>query len=400
MNANDKSPDTHYDIVIIGTGIAGTTLVRELRKHDPHISIAMVTADDGHIYSKPMLSNALAQNKDPHALVQKSAAAYGAEMNVSMFTRTRVESIEREASRIHVSGDKGLKVIGYAKLVLAQGAHAREYTIEGSAVAPLFSVNSLDDYTAWHGALSKDARILVIGAGLIGTEFANDLVGAGYNVSMVDMSPWPLGRLLPKPLGREMERALSDAGVHCHMNAMVRRMVLADPVGAGRWNAYLDDGSHVSFDIALTAIGVVPNTTLAEAADLEVAQGVRVNEMLATSDANISALGDCAETQAGVLPYIQPIMTQARVLAQTLTGRPQPLELPAMAVSVKTPALPCVVCPPKAGAKGEWVVTGDGPDRHGVFCAPDGTPLGFALSGTQTRARQELTRDMPALLPA
>ncbi len=393
MNATN----TQYDIVIIGTGIAGTALVREVRKHNPNISIAMITADSGQIYAKPMLSNALAQNKTPDALVQKTAEAYGAEMNVCVHSETRVDNIERDAKAVHVHGPEGHSVIGYDKLILAQGAHAREYSIEGAAVAPLFSVNSLDDYSAWRAALSPDARVLLIGAGLIGTEFANDLVGAGYDVSMVDMSPWPLGRLLPESLGREMQRALNSAGVRCHMNRMVRRMVMADPVGDASWSAHLDDGSKISFDIALTAIGVVPNTALAKTAKLAVDQGIRVNDMLATSDENIYALGDCAETQAGVLPYIQPIMIQARALARTLTGRPQPLELPAMAVTVKTPSLPCVVCPPPPAAKGEWVVKGEGADRHAVFATADGAPLGFALSGTRTKARQALIKEMPAM---
>ena len=157
---------------------------------------------------------------------------------------------------------------------------------------------------------------------------------------------------------------------------------------------------EVTFDIALSAIGLAPNTALAADAGLAVDQGVRVDAFMRTSDAAIFAIGDGAQSDAGVLPYILPVMTQARALAKTLTGESTAVQLPALPVAVKTPALPCVVCPPKPGAAGEWRVDGVGDDLKALFIGPDGKALGFALSGAETKARQALAKEMPDLLAA
>ena len=122
--------------------------------------------------------------------------------------------------------------------------------------------------------------------------------------------------------------------------------------------------------------------------------------MLATGDPDIFAIGDCAETEAGILPYVLPLMAEARALARTLAGEPTRLRLPALPVVVKTPALPVAICPPKPGAEGRWLVSGNRRDLYAVFRGPDGRDLGFALTGAGTGARQTLAGDMPALLAA
>lgn len=385
------------DIVIIGTGIAGITTAKEVRKIDADCTITLITAGDGTVYSKPMLSNALALGKSPEGLAQKSAEAFAKETGCTMQTETRVVSIDRTNKRLVLDGPNGRDVVGYGRLVLATGAAPRAYAVEGSPAAPLFTVNDLDDYGQWRRALKPDARVLIIGAGLIGSEFANDLAGAGHVVNVVDPAPWPLGRLLPERLGRTMAEALTRTGVNLFMGRAVTAMF---PSERGGWAARLDNGKVINFDIALSAIGLVPNTQLARDAGLAVEQGVRVDARMRTSDADIFAIGDSAQSDAGVLPYILPVMTQARALAKTLTGTPTAAHLPALPVAVKTPALPAVVCPPKPGAEGEWHIEGEGDDLKALFVSPEGRALGFALTGAETKGRQALAKDMPDLLAA
>lgn len=385
----------HQDIIIVGTGIAGAATAREVRKLDSDVSITFITADDGTMYSKPMLSNAMALKKTLNSLAQKSALDFAAEIKGTVHTHTRVVAIDRAAKSVTVEGSDGRAVIGYGRLVLATGATPRTYAVEGSAAAPLFVVNDLGDYTQWRESLKPDARVLIIGAGLIGSEFANDLGIAGHRVSVVDPAPWPLGRLLPEAMGHAMAGALSGVGIDLHMGRSVSRMV---PGADDGWVAHFDNGKMMHFDIALLAIGLIPNIALAIDAGLDVGQGVKVDLFMRTSDTNIFAIGDVAETQAGVLPYILPVMTEARALAKTLTGQDTPVHLPALPVSVKTPAMPCVVCPPKPGALGEWVVEGQGTDFKAIFVGEDGAPLGFALSGAQVSARQTMAKNMPDLM--
>ncbi len=380
------------DILIVGSGMAGTTLVREVRKLDSDVSIHMITADDGAVYSKPMISNAFAQGKAADDLVQKDAETFAAEFSVQMRTHTDVFAINRSSKAVLIDTPDGRDVIEYGQLVLAVGASPRPFTPEGYGPIPLPSVNSLADYRHWRAELEPEERILIVGAGLIGVEFANDLVNAGYRVDVVDIAPQPLGRLLPDALGQLLQEQLVEAGVTFHLGRTIKCMSLTEAV--------LDDGRSIKYDHALSAIGLLPNTKIAEECGLTIDQGIVVDDFLMTSDPHIYALGDCAQTQAGVLPYIQPLVVEARALAQTLVEDPTPVNLPALPVAVKTPALPTVVCPPKPGIDGQWVIEGDGLDRRAIFIDEKGTRLGFALTGAETKQRMTLSREMPELLAA
>ena len=373
--------------VIIGSGLGGYTLARGLRKLAPAQAITLVSADGGEFYSKPMLSAALTQGKDIKALTQKSASQMATELGIRVLTRTRVTSIDRQNHRVELAGGEGL---AYDQLVLALGADPRPYQVPGSEVITIHTVNDLDGYAVWRDGLIPQGRVLLIGAGLIGCEFANDLVAAGQRVAVVDPAPWPLGRLLPRELGEELQAALSQAGVSFHLGRSVARL---EP---GR--ATLDDGTVVEFDKALSAIGLLPRIALAAAAGLRVDKGIVVDATLRTSDPAIYALGDCAQTSAGPLPFVAPLMAEAKALAVTLSGTETRLALPALPVVVKTPSLPVAVCPPPPGVAGEWQISGEGRDRKALFQGVDGKPLGFALSGGLTAERQALAKEMPSLL--
>ncbi|CAA7625081.1 NAD(P)/FAD-dependent oxidoreductase [Magnetospirillum sp. SS-4] len=374
-------------VVIVGSGLGGYTLARELRRLDRDVAVTVITADGGEVYSKPMLSAAFAQGKTIQTLAQKSAGQYAEEQGISVMTRCRVAAIDRQARRLILDGGKTL---AYGRLVLAVGADPRPYRVDGSENVTIHTVNDLDDYAVWRDGLIPGGRVLLIGAGLIGAEFANDLATAGQRVAVVDPAPWPLGRLLPRELGDEMARALEGIGVALHLG---RSLVRVEP---GR--AILDDGAVIDFDKALSAIGLVPRVALAAAAGLAVDKGIVVDRLLRTSDPDIFALGDCAQTEAGPLPFVLPLMAEAKALAATLAGTGTPLRLPALPVAVKTPALPVAVCPPAPGAVGEWVVEGDGRDRKALFIGADGRRLGFALSGGKAAERQSLAKEMPDLL--
>ncbi|HYD31303.1 MAG TPA: FAD-dependent oxidoreductase, partial [Azospirillaceae bacterium] len=245
----------------------------------------------------------------------------------------------------------------------------------------------------WREGLTPGAAVLLVGAGLIGCEFADDLAALGYPVTVVDPSPWPLGRLLPAELGGELRLALEARGVRFHLGRTLARV---EP-GA----AYLDDGTVVPFARALAAMGLEARTTLAAEAGLETGRGgIVVDRTLRTRDPDIFALGDCAMSPAGPLPFVQPLLAQAKVLAATLTGQPTPLTLPALPVQVKTTSLPVVACPPPFGVNGTWQVEGQGADRTAVMLGGDGKAVGFALTGAHAPRHRELAATMPDLLPA
>lgn len=373
-------------IVIVGSGHAGYTLARELRKLDEATPLHIVSRDDGSAYYKPNLSKALAMGKTPDDLRQQPGEEAAAAVGATLHAHSTVEAIDPEAREIRFGG----QTLRYASLVLANGATP----IRLQALGPdAISVNSLDDYRIFRERLGEATEILIAGAGLIGCEFANDLAAAGHRVSMIDLADWPLPRLLPEQQGRALQAGLEGLGVRFHLGRAIERV-------EGR-SAHLDDGSELDFELLLSAIGLKPDTHLAQAAGLECGRGIRVDDHFATSAPNIYALGDCVDVPADAapqpMPYVLPIAHAARALAKTLSGEPTRAALPAMPVIVKTPACPTLVCPPLV-ADGEWQVSGEAPDLEAVFVADDGTETGFALTGAATKKRGEYTKRVPAVL--
>ncbi|MDH1158052.1 FAD-dependent oxidoreductase, partial [Pseudomonas otitidis] len=162
--------------------------------------------------------------------------------------------------------------------------------------------------------------------------------------------------------------------------------------------AHLSDGTHLSCDLVVSAVGLRPRTALAAAAGLDVNRGVVVDRELRTSHANIYALGDCAEVDGINLLYVMPLMASARALAQTLAGTPTAVSYGPMPVTVKTPACPLVVSPPPRGLDGEWTVEGAGADIKALCRDASGHLLGYALTGAAVQEKLALNRELPPVL--
>ena len=273
-------------IVIIGTGLAGYTTARELRKLDTDTPLELITNDDGHFYSKPMISNALGREQQAMDLPTGDAAKMASDLDARIRTRTRVDAIDLPARRLHLNGE----TLSYSRLVLALGADPVRLELAGDADAPM-SVNDLDDYARFRDAIASRRRVIVLGAGLIGCEFANDLANAGYEVEVVELFDYALGRLAPREAGEAVSEALAERGVTWHFGAACERVERDGEILRVR----LANGRTLSADAVLSAVGLRPRTALAEAAGLETDRGIIVNRLLCTSDPFIYALGDCMQ---------------------------------------------------------------------------------------------------------
>ena len=388
-------------LVIVGTGLAGWTLAREFRKLDPNTPIVLVSRDEGAFYSKPMLSNALAGGRSPASLVSTPAAAAAEAIQATVLAQREVVRIDTVARAVVLDD----RVVPYRALVLALGADPIRLPLQGDASDRVFSVNDLVDYGRFHAALTTGAHVTLLGAGLIGCEFANDLAIAGYHVDVVDLAPLPLGRLVPERAGRAMQVALSAAGVSFHLGASVRaihrdgarlvvELVVAGSMQAGSMQAEPAEVRRLSTDLVLSAVGLRPRTALAAAAGLTVDGGIVVDSMLRTNALDVYALGDCAQVDGQVLPYVLPLMTGARALAKTLTGVPTAVVYPVMPVAVKTPALPLSVVPAPQGIDGEWSYLEPEGGLEGHFKDREGRLQGFVLGGAGTARRAALVRAM------
>ena len=376
-------------IVIIGSGLAGYNAAREFRKLDPRTPLVIVSADGGEFYSKPTLSNALAAKKAPEQIPLNSAAQMAEQLKATVRPRTRVTALEPEQRRVRIGGE----ALPYSKLVLAIGAEQIRLPLEGDAAGRVLSVNSLDDYARFRAALAAGSKVLIIGAGLIGCEFANDLAASGYPVDVVDIAEQPLPRLLPAAGAALLKEKLAALGVTWHLGASVKAVN-----GDGdAFNVALTNGRSVAAGIVLSAVGLRPQLALAKNAGLKTNRGIVVNRHLESSVPGVYALGDCAEVEGLVLPFVMPIMHAARALAATLAGKRTPVSYPAMPVLVKTPACPTIVSPPASGA-GEWQAVSAAGGVKSLFRDATGKLLGFALNGSATAERAQLVRELPPVL--
>lgn len=380
------SGSTPKSVVVVGSGLAGFGVLRELRKSAPDAKLTMVTLEDGHFYSKPALSTALAKGKTAVTLVTSDAEKMKAQLKLDARIGREAEAIDRAGKALCTTGGP----IHYDALILATGALPFRPPMEGNAAHRAISVNQLDHYGRFRTELPDGARVLVMGSGLVGTEFANDLVTNGYKPIVVDMLTLPLAQLVPPTVGEKVRDTLTTAGVEWHLGRKITAIDYSEP-GPG-YVATLDDGSKIDADIVLSAVGLRPNKNLAEEAGLEVGLGIKVNQFGQTSDPDIYAIGDCAEYQHGLSAYVTPIMAAARGIALSALGTPTEIRFPPLSVQVKTTLFPINLLPPAPSIAGEWrEVENDTSGSKHVFVDNDNMVRGYVL--TQEKCEQRMDMD-------
>ncbi len=386
MNAsNDMAP-----LVIIGTGLAGYNLAREFRKLDSETPLLLITADDGRSYSKPMLSTGFAMNKDADALGMMTAGQMAIQLNAEIRTHTRVTRLEPDARRVWI----GNEPVAYRDLVIAWGAQTISVPVAGDAQDAIYPINDLLDYGRFRVAAHGKRRVLILGAGLIGCEFANDLLQGGYEVTLVAPCDQVMPSLLPPEPAAAVRRGLESLGARFHLGPVLERLERQDDA----LQALLSDGQRIDCDLVVSAVGLRPRIELAKAAGLKVNRGIEVDRQLQTSAEHVYALGDCAEVEGLNLLYVMPLMSGVRALARTLTGETTPVSYGPMPITVKTPVCPLVVSPPADGSEGVWRVEGEGNDLKAEFRAADGRLLGYALTGAAVQQRLALNKQLPPVL--
>ena len=377
-------------VVIIGTGLAGYNVAREFRKLDSETPLLLITADDGRSYSKPMLSTGFGKNKEADGLSMAEPGAMAEQLKAEVRTHTRVSGIDPGHKRLWI----GEEAVAYRDLILAWGAETVRVPVEGDAAELIFPINDLEDYARFRAAAAGKRRVLLLGAGLIGCEFANDLILGGYEIDLVAPCEQFMPTLLHPAAAAAVQAGLEGLGARFHLGPVLNRLQRT----ADGLEAHLSDGEVIHCDLVVSAIGLRPRVDLAAAAGLQTNRGVTVDRHLKTSHANIYALGDCAEVDGLNLLYVMPLMSCARALAQTLAGNATAVSYGPMPVTVKTPICPLVVSPPPRGTEGVWSVDGQGADIKALCRDASGRLLGYALTGTAVMEKLALNKELPPLL--
>lgn len=423
-------------VIIIGSGMAGYTLARELRKLTTSLPIVMVCQDSGDSYAKPTLSNAYAQNKLADSIANASAAKMAETLNLTLLNFHQVTDINADEQVIVVRSlvnEASQTTLAYRDLVLATGAHSRLLPNLAVNHQTIFAVNHLDEYKSFQQRLntlksqkSAPVKVAIIGAGLIGCEFANDLIGqntdnetADITVAVFDKAARPLAQQLPSEAGIMLQDALTQSGVAFYLGTDITSITtnIDTSDNATVTISFDKDNQSQTFeaDIVLIAIGLVANTDLAASANIAIAssqhinptithlprtvqQGIKVDAYLATSAKHIYAIGDCANVMGSYMPYVMPLMNQAKALAKTLADpnmAPTKVAYPAMPVAIKTPSLPLVVLPVSGQYSDDqlyWqtTLTTDGIVMTAHPKDDTNSILGFVLAGREA-AKQRLT---------
>ena len=317
-------------IVIIGSGFAARQLVKNIRKQDAEIPLTLIAADSMDEYNKPDLSHVISRGQHADDLTLQSAGEFAEQYNLRLFPHTWVNDVDAENHRVK-SLDKQWR---YDKLVLATGATPFIPPVPGREL--MLTLNSQREYGAAQSQLRDARRVLIVGGGLIGCELAMDFCRAGKAVTVVDNAASVLAALMPPEVSSRLQHRLTGMGVHLMLKTQLEGLEhTADGIRVS-----LDRQRVITVDAVVAAAGLRPETSLARHAGLQINRGVVVNSQLQTSDPAIYALGDCAEINGTVMPFLQPILLSAMCLSKNLLAQTGELKLPPMLVKVKTPDLP------------------------------------------------------------
>lgn len=306
-------------VIIVGAGHAGFQLAASLRQDGFAEPIALIN-DEGHLpYQRPPLSKAyLKAAGGPETLMFRPEKFYR-DQNVDLIT-DRAAAIDRAARKLKLASGASLD---YGHLVLATGARNRLLDLPNANLDAVRYLRTLDESEALRHLIKPGMRVVVIGAGFIGLEFAATARAKGLEVDVVELAPRVMARALTVEISDYFQSRHTAAGIRIHLGVQVTS-IEAD--GGKVTGVSLSDGCHIPADLVVVGVGVLPNVELGAETGLPVASGIIVDEHLLTSDPNISAIGDCAlyksERFGGSLRLesVQNATDHARCVAARLTG--------------------------------------------------------------------------------
>lgn len=374
MSVENSLVESSKGIVIIGAGLAGWHVIDAIRAKDKDIPITLITADSGDRYHKPMLTVAISQKKSAADLVRATGVDAAEATNIKLLANTQVTDVDASTQELQlVSALRSDPVytnyatIGYDKLVLAMGAH------------PIFP-KSLPEDLVWHvnhierfGQLQEklatgSQHVAIVGAGMVGTEIAEDLLKAGHQVTLIDLNDAPLSQMLPPKATSRIAQAVNSQGINFlggyQVSAITRLsdgklQVSYEALASATDSSTAEPIEPLIVDHVIASTGLTVDDKLPTAAGVEFDRrtGIVVDApTLRTSTANIYAIGDCMSIDGVPCRYVAPLRAQAATIADDVLGldhngydhKPPMIRLKNKAISVMVTGVP--------KATGNWQV--------------------------------------------
>lgn len=273
-----------YDYVIVGGGVAAASAVKGIRSEDSSGTIAVLGSEPDPPVYRPELSKDL-WLKDDRSLDDASLAGdLEDDEHVDLVLDTTVTEIDPDGHAVRLADGTS---VGYGKLLLATGAEPR--VLEVAPGPKVIYYRTAADYQRLRAAVDAGSHVVVVGGGYIGSEIASALVQNDVRVTLVLDLQDVQEQMFPRALAASLTKAFADRGV-----TVVHGTVASGREVDGGVQVALDDGTEITADAAVIGVGVVPRTGLAEAAGIEVDNGIVVDEHLRTSAADVYAAGDVA----------------------------------------------------------------------------------------------------------
>lgn len=316
---------TKPPVLIVGAGHAGFQLAASLRQAGFAEPIGLIN-DERHLpYQRPPLSKAYLKGGGGGDSLMFRPQKFYRDQNIELID-DRAVAIDRAARKLLLaSGDSH----EYAHLVLATGARNRLIDIPNANLEAVRYLRTLDESEALRQRLVSGQRVVVIGAGFIGLEFAATARAKGLEVDVLELAPRVMARAVTAEISEFFQARHRSAGVRIHLGVQATSI---EGEGGKVTGISLSDGRHIPADLVVVGVGVLPNVELAAESGLPVASGIIVDEHLLTSDPNISAIGDCAlyaSLRFGGslrLESVQNATDHAKCVAARLTGDAKPYD--------------------------------------------------------------------------
>jgi len=300
-------------LVMVGNGMAGVRTLEELLKLAPDLyDITVFGAEPHPNYNRILLSPVLAGEQTVDDIVLNPLDWY-AENGITLHTGKKVVKIDRAARE--VVAEDGTRA-EYDRLLLATGSNPFILPVPGADLPGVISFRDIADVEAMIGAASQYRHAVVIGGGLLGLEAANGLMKRGMDVTVVHIAPWLMERQLDEPAARLLQKSLEAKGMKFLLQKQTAELVKGE---SGRVAAIkFKDGDSVPADLVVMAVGIRPNTELAESAGLHCNRGIVVNDTMQTFDPRIYSIGECAAHRGIAYGLVAPLFEQAKVCANHL----------------------------------------------------------------------------------
>ena len=297
-------------VLVIGAGPSGTRCA--LRSAERGARVTLCGAEAALPYDRVALSSLLAGEKTLPDLIPHDLAALRTQ-GVAFRPATPITALDRVAREaVTARGER----IAYDRVVIATGSRAIRLAVPGADLPGVLTYRTLDDVRAMLRAARAGGAAVVVGGGLLGLEAAAGLAQRGMKVTVLHPVDWPMERQLDAGAGGFLARRMGQRGIRFAMPAQLATIVGEDRVSG----VVLADGTRITADIVVMAVGIRPDTALAVASGLAVGRGIKADASLRSSDPDILAIGECAEVEGCTIGLVAPALAQAEIAAATLAG--------------------------------------------------------------------------------